>query len=678
MFRMLRSVGCLTVLATALSASCLGAPGPVERLSLLRELVQDDSPRVRVEALRALARIPTAESAAIALSALEKPMDPTLDYALWLTINDLAEPWLAALQSGAWDPEGREQQLAFALKALQPHHVNRILSSVLGGQRLPADGAGPWIEAVGVAGGPAELRRLLDQAVEDGFNPDATARGLRAMIEAARLRKVRPSGDLAVLAKFLRNADEGIRLEAIRLAGLWKDIGSALQVLLNEVAARPESSPVARAAAFDALRLIGGEGVVRALRDWSQDPQILSEVRREAAVALAGIDSTAGFSAVVSVASQLPDESTALEFWRRILAIKGAGASLGQALAERKLPESVARAGMRSAREGGRDEVELVTAFAWAGGLPIDTERLTADLLKEIAARAGTMGDAGRGERVYRRNELACLTCHAIGGAGGKAGPDMTSLGASAPMDYLVESLLLPSARIKEGYHAVIVETRDGEEVTGTLARETPQELFLRDSTGKEVALAKANILHRDTSRLSLMPVGLLEPLSEPERLDLIAFLGQLGKPGPYDASKGGVARRWRIAHVVHTDVQNNEADWFLDRPLNDPRWVPVYTLVNGELPVDALEEAVKAQPWTSKVAVVLATEVTVAVEGPVRFQLRPSNAELWVDRKSLGTGSEITVALPAGRHRLVLRLDPRRLPDAVRLEGEGAMFTLD
>jgi hypothetical protein len=89
-----------------------------ERMQLLAQLVRDESPRVRVEALRALAKIPTAQAAELALSVLDKPMDPTLDYALWLTINDLAEPWIAAIQSGAWKPDGREKQLEFGLKAL--------------------------------------------------------------------------------------------------------------------------------------------------------------------------------------------------------------------------------------------------------------------------------------------------------------------------------------------------------------------------------------------------------------------------------------------------------------------------------------------------------------------------------------------------------------------------------
>jgi putative heme-binding domain-containing protein len=56
--------------------------------------------------------------------------------------------------------------------------------------------------------------------------------------------------------------------------------------------------------------------------------------------------------------------------------------------------------------------------------------------------------------------DMACVTCHAIGGVGGKVGPDYTSIGGSAPVDYLVESMLFPNRKIKEGYHSVLIETR--------------------------------------------------------------------------------------------------------------------------------------------------------------------------------------------------------------------------
>src|SRR5205823_9114974 len=90
------------------------------RLVPLARLIADDHPRVRLEALRALARIPSAKSAELALSVLDKPMDPFLDYGLWLTMNDLVDPWIAAVRFGAWRIEGREKQLEFGLKAIEP------------------------------------------------------------------------------------------------------------------------------------------------------------------------------------------------------------------------------------------------------------------------------------------------------------------------------------------------------------------------------------------------------------------------------------------------------------------------------------------------------------------------------------------------------------------------------
>src|SRR5438309_452204 len=83
-------------------------------LELLASRIADEHPRVRLEAARALARIPSARSAELVLSAIEKPLDTHLEYAIWLSINDLAQPWIAAVESGAWKSDGR--QLEYGLK----------------------------------------------------------------------------------------------------------------------------------------------------------------------------------------------------------------------------------------------------------------------------------------------------------------------------------------------------------------------------------------------------------------------------------------------------------------------------------------------------------------------------------------------------------------------------------
>src|SRR3989442_14082025 len=111
-------------------------------LVALEKLARDDSPRVRLEALRALAKIPSAKSAELALRVLDKQMDPFLDYALWLTITDLADPWITAIKSGEWKVEGHEKQLEFGLQAIEPEKASMVLGQLLQSKTLLRDGGG--------------------------------------------------------------------------------------------------------------------------------------------------------------------------------------------------------------------------------------------------------------------------------------------------------------------------------------------------------------------------------------------------------------------------------------------------------------------------------------------------------------------------------------------------------
>ncbi len=66
-------------------------------------------------------------------------------------------------------------------------------------------------------------------------------------------------------------------------------------------------------------------------------------------------------------------------------------------------------------------------------------------------------GNAARGEAIFRRAELNCFKCHAVGDAGGQVGPNLVSLGATAQLDYVINSLLDPNKNVKEGFTTVVV-----------------------------------------------------------------------------------------------------------------------------------------------------------------------------------------------------------------------------
>src|SRR5207244_11626024 len=125
-------------------------------------------------------------------------------------------------------------------------------------------------------------------------------------------------------------------------------------------------------------------------------------------------------------------------------------------------------------------------------------------------------------------------------------GPDLVSIGASAPVDYLIESILLPNKAVKENYHSLVVSTREGRFFTGIKVHETSAQLVLRDAEDREISIPVELIDERAMGG-SLMPEGLADTLTRTELVDLVRFLSELGKIGPYSVRKARCARRWQV-----------------------------------------------------------------------------------------------------------------------------------
>lgn len=640
-------------------------------LDTLEKLARDEDGRVRVEALRAVAKIPESRSVDIVLGALATKQDRFLDYAIWLSINDLARLWIDQLQAGSWKIEGREAQLEYGLNAIEPAQTAKVLATLLSGREIPKDGSGPWIALIGKAGGESELNRLLDLVISEHFQPAAAARGLNALSEAARVRNTRPSNDLARLQKLLASTDEPLQAAAVRLAGSLKLSQFASPLL--ELAKNEARPPSVRAATFESLRNIGGAEVSKGLADLAAKPNSI-QARTQAVRALTSIDLAAGIPLAVAVLSESPDEAHALDLWRALLSNKGAADPLASAINSIQLPAHAAKAGLRAAREGGRNEPNLVLAL----GRKIEDEgsaqQLSADELKQFLGLIREKGDPARGEQVYRRAELACITCHAIGGVGGKVGPDLTSLGASAQPDYIVESLLFPNRKIKEGYHAVIVSTKDDLEYSGIVVRESDEQLVIRDATNKELSIPKNNIASRRPTG-SIMPAGLIDSLPQPEQLDLYRFISELGKPGPFDASKNNVARFVRLLPRT-LDLSQMPDDKIITIPLNQEDWFASMTLVDGRIPRSELEKPIKRFHYRDPDAVYIAAQLEMPKAGLLKLKIEGvDKAPVWVDGKLAGYSPAIETSTRAGAQTVVIKIKASALPESVRLSTDDATF---
>jgi putative heme-binding domain-containing protein len=596
-------------------------------------------------------------------------MDPFLDYALWLTINELAEPWLAAVKSGEWTFVGREAQLEFGLKAVEPALASDVIGLLVARRPVPRDGTGPWIELIGASGRARELRQIFDQLVRGEFSEPAAVRALTALSQASRLRSVKPDGDLTVFAPLFDSSSEAVRIGALQLAGTWKLANFAAR--LAKAAGNPATSATERTAAFAALREVGGSSVAKELKPLAATSPSL-EIRREAVVVLAGLDWPAALPEIMTLLKTTTAEAEVVALWRGLLGVRGAAGKLATELTKTGLPKAVALAGLRPARDGNQNQA-LVQTLMQLAGLKLSEVQLSSAELQALAREALLKGDASRGESVYRRAEIACVACHAVGGVGGKVGPDLTSIGASAPPDYLVESLLYPNAKVKEGYHSVQIATKDGQEINGMVVREGDTEVILRNAANQEVSVATKNIAKR-TNVGSLMPAGLVDQLLPEERLDLVKFLSMLGKPGDFDAAKGGVARAWRL-YLVTSKNQNVGIDPVVKGDFTLADWVPVSSLVSGALSKATITGAFAGFGGTR--GLFAATQFESSKGGAVKLAFVGAAKEIWLNGRSVKMDAALTVETKPGVNTVVMQLDDTQLPAVLRLSSAEVSFLI-
>jgi putative heme-binding domain-containing protein len=641
---------------------------PAVAMKILNRAAQDKHPRVRLEAIRGLGKMRTAEAASAALQAINHPRDRFLDFALATTMDELTDPFMKALNGGQWKPDSpqRERQLDFVLTNIDPARAASYLSAYLATNRIPADGQGPWIELIGKAGGKAELTKLFNRTINRGFNPAATTRALNAISNAQRLRKQRPAGDLNQITKLLDTKNAEVEIAAMRLIGNWRLVSQVNQLAK---AAGDGSTERVRATATQALRDIG-KPATTALTKLAQSSDIAT--RKRSVIALTGLDPNLAAEPFYAALAETQDEQEALDFWRGILNMKNAGKVIAKQLPKNGVSEFAAQAGLIAAKDAGRNEPDLIAALIPYAGTVMKAQELTPDRVAELIRLVENEGNPGRGESVYSRTELQCIKCHAIGGVGGKVGPDMTSLGASAPVDYLIESIYKPNAKIKENYHSVNVLTVDGLVINGIVVESDADELVLRDSNNKIVKVAQDDIEVQKPGQ-SLMPQGLVDRLTQQEQVDLIKFLTQLGRPGNYDASKGGVARVYDVlpsatrgdARVLSGELKAG--------------WVPLMSRVNGTIFGNSLAGIIKASNDDSLAHVYLRTNVESASDGQVTFSVNGADtADLWIDGNQIDGKTIFTAKLNAGTHSVLVRLDSKKLPASFRLVSRDVAFATE
>ena len=128
--------------------------------------------------------------------------------------------------------------------------------------------------------------------------------------------------------------------------------------------------------------------------------------------------------------------------------------------------------------------------------------------------------DLANGAALFKKT---CANCHRLYGEGGKIGPDLTG-GNRANMDYLLGNVIDPSAEVPRQYTTSVIALESGRVITGVVVGETASVLSVQ--TDKELMkIAVSAVDERSRSNKSLMPDGLLDPLTDAQVRDLVAFV---------------------------------------------------------------------------------------------------------------------------------------------------------
>jgi putative heme-binding domain-containing protein len=138
-------------------------------------------------------------------------------------------------------------------------------------------------------------------------------------------------------------------------------------------------------------------------------------------------------------------------------------------------------------------------------------------------------GDAGRGRSVFADNPAAqCKTCHRAGDVGQAVGPDLTKIGSKYDRAAMLQQILEPSRTIEPPYTTYLVETKDGQVLTGLVAEKTAREVVLRGAQGKTVRISASDVERLVPQARSLMPELLLRDLTAQQVADLLEYLTTL------------------------------------------------------------------------------------------------------------------------------------------------------
>lgn len=526
----------------------------------LIELLRTGTPHNRRAAAEALGRIGDPSAAPALLAVAGEDLDRTLEHSVTFALIEIAAP--APTQKGLSSATvGTRRAALLALAQMADGGLEPAAVAALWGDKDPpirqttawvlsqhpdwADTLTPWFESQLAAGGltgaeAASLAGLCARFAHSGPVQSLLAGRLEASAAGSPERRAvldvmarsalpsLPPRWAAALAGTLRSDDELV-LATVAVVRAASKLGDGAADLRDALLAAAANERLPTAVRLEALGAVPG-GLTEVApqqfdfirRNLSPETPISVRVAAADVVSQARLDDRQ----LLALAEDLRGAGP-LEIERLLVPFGKSGsdkvgrAMIGALAASPALanvrPETLQEVFKNSSPEVRSQSQELVRIQA-AGA----AQRL-AKIEELLTLVAG--GDVHRGQLVFNSQKAACATCHEIGYLGGTAGPDLTKIGEIRGERDLLESILFPSASFVRSYEPITVSTNGGKVYTGTLQKDSPEEVILTLNAKDTVRIPREEIDQMQPAAVSIMPAGLDQQLSSQELADLIAFL---------------------------------------------------------------------------------------------------------------------------------------------------------
>ena len=157
-------------------------------------------------------------------------------------------------------------------------------------------------------------------------------------------------------------------------------------------------------------------------------------------------------------------------------------------------------------------------------------KKYTVEELIPIVEKGLSGRDFAKGRNLF--GEAKCFACHRFNNEGGGTGPDLTIVSGRFGTRDLLESIIEPSKVVSDQYAAIVVTTTNGQQIVGRVVNLHGDNMEINTDMLDPNKLSKVDrnkVESIETSKISMMPEGLIDTFTRDEVLDLVAYLFSRG-----------------------------------------------------------------------------------------------------------------------------------------------------